>query len=82
VITEIHEPVVVSAEFGNGIFRIRKIVWKNISIQVQKITFRWHSRRNIFPLYHFAVSDGGRILELTLDTESLSWELERIHIEG
>lgn len=82
MIAEINESVKVNAVFSKGAINIRSLSWNNRIVPVKKTTYRWQSRKGVFPIYHFAVSDGTSIFELTFEPVVLQWKLEKIHSDG
>jgi hypothetical protein len=52
--------------------------WSGRSIEVKEITYTWKSREGQKDIYHFSISDGATLFELTFDTTSLLWRLESL----
>lgn len=73
------EAVSVIVSFGRP-YRIRplRFRWSGRTIDVKEITYSWKTREGRKELYHFSVTDGGALYELTFDPGSLLWKLEQL----
>ncbi|MCX8110151.1 MAG: hypothetical protein N3D15_02750 [Syntrophorhabdaceae bacterium] len=73
------EHVKVLATFDPG-YKIRpvKFRWSGRTIRVTEITYTWRSKEGRKDIYHFALTDGSALYELTYDAESLLWRLENL----
>ncbi|HOK56720.1 MAG TPA: hypothetical protein PKV21_08490 [bacterium] len=80
MITEINEKIIVGAIFKNGSIKINWFIWKNRKINIEKITYRWKTKKGEKDIYNFAVTDGFNIFELSFIPEDLIWNLEKIHL--
>ncbi len=62
-------------------YKIRpvKFRWSGRLIKVSEITYTWRSREGIKDIYHFAITDGCALYELTYDSQTLLWRLENLH---
>ncbi len=82
MITDINEPVRVKMIVGKGNIKIISLFWNNRLIPVDKITYRWITKKGIYPVFHFAVSSGKNIMEIHFNPVELQWILDRIHMDG
>lgn len=55
-----------------------KFRWSGRLIRVAEITYTWRSKEGRKDIYHFALTDGSALYELTYDTETLLWRLENL----
>ncbi len=55
-----------------------KFKWAGRTIRVADITYTWRSKEGRKDIYHFALTDGSVLYELTYDTETLLWRLENL----
>lgn len=78
---DIFEKVDVIASFGNP-HKIKPVrfTWSNRTVQVREVTYFWKAKEGAREIYHFSVTDGKTLFELTFDNLSLVWRLE--HIEA
>ena len=76
---DIGENINVIASFGMP-YKIKplKFKWSGRLFEVKEITYLWKSREGRAEIYHFSVSDGKALYELTFDTGSLIWRLVRL----
>ena len=78
----IGERVSVIAAFGEGAkFRPVKFKWTSRLINVKAITYSWTDRIGQSKIYHFSVTDGDTLYELSFNTGSLLWVLEKVETE-
>lgn len=52
--------------------------WSGRLFEVREITYLWKVREGQTEIYHFSVTDGRSLYELTFDTKSLLWRLEKL----
>ncbi len=73
------DAISVIASFG-GPCRIRpvKFRWSGRLFEVKEVTYTWKARDGQREIYHFSVSDGQALYELTFDTGSLRWTVENL----
>ena len=73
------EAIDVLVSFGMP-YRIKpvKFKWSGRSIAVKEITYTWKSKEGLKDIYHFSITDGGTLFELSFDTSSLLWRLESL----
>lgn len=76
---DIGEPISVIVSFGLP-YKIRpmKFKWNRKLFEVKEITYTWETREGQTRCYHFSVSDGKTLYELSFDTTSLLWRLEKL----
>lgn len=83
MITEINEPVSVSASFACGHLKPVAFFWQGRKYKVLKVLGSYHHSKGQFKRYFYAVkTDTQDIFEVYLDAEDMSWKLVRIHTEG
>jgi len=75
----IGETVHVVASFGLP-YKIKPVrfLWSGRLLEVREITYTWKSKEGRKDIYHFSVTDGKSLYELTFDTDSLLWRLENL----
>ena len=75
----IGETVHVIASFGLP-YKIKPIrfKWSGRLLEIKEITYFWKSKEGQSTIYHFSVSDGKTLYELSFDTTSLIWKLENL----
>lgn len=73
------ETISVIASFGLP-YRIRPVRfnWSGRLFEIKEITYTWKTKEGRKNIYHFSVTDGGSLYELTFDTDSLIWKLENL----
>ena len=76
---DIGEPISVIASFGLP-YRIRPVRfrWSGKLFEIRDITYSWQTREGQNRTYHFSVSDGQTLYELSFDTSSLVWKMEKV----
>jgi hypothetical protein len=52
--------------------------WSGRLFEIKEITYTWKTKEGKKNIYHFSVTDGGSLYELTFDTDSLLWRLENL----
>ncbi|MBI5198495.1 MAG: hypothetical protein HZA09_00560 [Nitrospirae bacterium] len=75
----IGETISVMASFGLP-YKIRPVRfrWLGRLLPVTDITYSWKTRDGENIIYHFSVSDGKTLYELSFNTRSLLWRLENL----
>jgi hypothetical protein len=75
----IGERISVVASFGLP-YRLRPVRfrWSGRLFDVKEITYRWNTREGRSTVYHFSVSDGSSLFELSFDSASLLWRIEGV----
>jgi hypothetical protein len=73
------ETVSVIASFGQP-YRIKPVRfnWSGRLFEIKEITYTWKTKEGKKNIYHFSVTDGGSLYELTFDAASLIWRLENL----
>lgn len=76
---DIGETISVIASFGLP-YRIRPVrfKWSGKLFEVRDITYSWQTKEGQNSIYHFSVSDGQTLYELSFDTASLLWKMEKV----
>ena len=82
MINEIREQVKVGVVFTDSRIRPVWFVWNNYRYDVKEVTFSWRSRQGSAPIYHFAVTEGANLFELSFNTKTAEWFLDKIECEG
>jgi hypothetical protein len=77
----IGETISVIASFGLP-YKIRPVrfKWNGRLFEVREITYSWQTKEGQNKIYHFSISDGKTLYELSFDTASLLWRVEKIGI--
>jgi hypothetical protein len=75
----IGENISVMASFGLP-YKIRPVrfKWNKNLFEVKEITYTWQTKEGQNRIYHFSISDGKTLYELSFDTSSLLWRLEKL----
>lgn len=82
MIEEVGEPIDVSAVFSRGVKPVA-FRWRGRKYVVTEVTGRYSASKGGYRRYSFAVRVGtDEIYEITLDTRSMAWRLERVHSVG
>jgi hypothetical protein len=78
---DIGETISVVASFGMP-YKIRpvKFRWNGKLFEVKDITYVWQTKEGQTKIYHFSITDGKTLYELSFDTASLVWRLERLEV--
>jgi hypothetical protein len=77
----IGETISVIASFGLP-YKIRPVrfKWNERLFEVKEITYSWQTKEGQNKIYHFSISDGKTLYELSFDTASLVWHIERLEV--
>jgi hypothetical protein len=54
-------------------------IWRNREYRVQDITYVWREIQGQAEVYHFAVSDGTNVFELSYNAKALDWMITGTH---
>lgn len=54
--------------------------WSGRLVKVEEITYMWKSKEGKNDIYHFSITDGNVLYELSYNTGSLLWRIE--HLEA
>ncbi len=78
----IGERVIVIAMFG-GKYRLRplRFSWAKRVIHIKEITYSWIDMEGSDKVHHFSVTDGATLYELSFNTSSMMWNLEKVETE-
>ena len=78
---DIGETISVVASFGLP-YKIRPVRfrWNQRLFEVKDITYSWQTKEGLTRIYHFSISDGKTLYELSFDTTSLLWRLEKVEV--
>lgn len=76
---DIGETISVIASFGLP-YKIRPVrfKWSGRLFEVKDITYAWQTKEGLTKFYHFSVSDGKTLYELSFDTTSLLWRIDKL----
>lgn len=76
---DVGETISVIASFSQT-YRIKplRFRWSGRLFEVREITYLWKMREGQNEIYYFSVTDGRSLYELTFDTKSLLWRLEKL----
>ncbi|MEW6419356.1 MAG: hypothetical protein AB1480_14790 [Nitrospirota bacterium] len=71
----------VIASFGPP-YKIRPVrfKWNGRLFEVKEITYSWQTKEGQKKKYHFSVTDGKTLYELSFDTNSLLWRMEKLEV--
>jgi hypothetical protein len=73
------EQISVVASFGGGhAFRPVKFRWAGRVVEVKDVTYRWTGWHGDSKVYHFSVTDGTTLFELSFNSASVLWTLENV----
>lgn len=78
---DIGETISVIASFGLP-YKIRplRFKWSGKLFEVRDITYAWQTKEGQTRIYHFSISDGKTLYELSFDTTSLLWRIEKLEV--
>jgi len=78
---DIGETISVIASFGLP-YKIRplRFKWSGKLFEVKDITYAWQTKEGQTRIYHFSISDGKTLYELSFDTTSLLWRIEKLEV--
>lgn len=73
------ESISVVVSFGLP-YKIRPVRfrWMDKLFEVKEVTYSWRTKEGDSKIYHFSVTDGHTLYELSFDTTSLLWRLENL----
>ena len=76
----------VYSETGDRKFphdRLRPVmfIWRNREYRVQDVTYVWRETQGQAEVYHFAVSDGANVFELSYNAKALDWTITGTYSE-
>jgi hypothetical protein len=83
MITEISEPITVAAVFRQGRVTPKVFSWRGRRYQVKQVLGDYHYFKGFYRQNCYSITcDTSDVFEIALDTEDMSWRLERMHVEG
>ena len=73
-------------EPGDGKFphdKLRPVmfIWRNREYRVQDVTYVWREIQGQAEVYHFTVSDGASVFELSYNAKALDWTITGTYSE-
>jgi hypothetical protein len=76
---DVGETISVIASFGLP-YKIKplRFRWSGKLFEVKDITYAWQTKEGQKRIYHFSVTDGTTVYELSFDIFSLLWKLEKL----
>ena len=78
---QINEFIAVLALFDPSCkVRPLRFRWSGRVVKVEEVTYMWKSREDRNDIYHFSLTGGGGLYELSYNTGSLLWRIE--HLEA
>ncbi|OYD14271.1 hypothetical protein CH330_08120 [candidate division WOR-3 bacterium JGI_Cruoil_03_51_56] len=57
-------------------------IWRNHRYRIKDITYVWREKQGDSELYHYAVSDGANVYELSYENKTFNWTLTSISCEA
>ena len=71
-------PVDVGVVFQRAAARPLWFVWGRRRYEVREVAHAWRQECRGVRAHHYAVSDGAKMYELSLDAQTLRWSLGRV----
>lgn len=56
-------------------------IWRNREYRIQNVTYVWREIQGQAEVYHFTVSDGANVFELSYNAKALDWTITGIYGE-
>lgn len=73
------ETISVIVSFGLPCkIRPLRFTWRGKLLEVKEVTYFWTEKEGQKNIYHFSVSDGRALYELSFDAVALLWRLETL----
>lgn len=79
---EIAERIEVGAIFRRGHVRPVWFIWKSRKYEVKTVTYEWHEKKGESLFHFFQLVADDAVFEVSLDSKSLIWHMEKVHDEG
>lgn len=80
--TEVKEPITVVAGFRAGRILPLKIIWKDRSIRIKKVTGTWKVRDGAYSVYYIScMGENDVYYEISFSTKDLVWHLEKLEVQ-
>lgn len=77
---QIKEPIQVGVVFGNTRIKPKWFIWGNRRFDIIDVNYTWKTKEGKNTFYHFAVSDGINVFELSYDSGRIKWELAAVDL--
>jgi hypothetical protein len=55
-----------------------KFIWGKRPFEIREVTYRWKSDEGRSVIYHFSVTDGRTLYEISFNSNTLLWRLEAL----
>ncbi len=68
-------------KFPHDKLRPVMFIWRNREYRVQDVTYVWREIQGQAEVYHFAVSDGANVFELSYNAKTLDWTITGTYSE-
>lgn len=68
-------------KFPHDRLRPFMFIWRNREYHVQDITYVWREIQGQAEVYHFVVSDGANVFELSYNAKALDWTITGTYSE-
>ncbi len=81
MITEIAEKIEVGAIFRRGLTQPVWFIWKSRKYHVKSVTYQWHEMKGESLHYFFQIVADSGVFEVSLNSRTLGWSLEKAHDE-
>jgi len=78
---EINEPILVGVIFSSGKIIPRFFIWNRRKYQIQEVTYFWRSKAGAFPVFHFAVTSYDSVYEISYNSNTSRWLMEKAYME-
>jgi len=83
MVTQVEEPVDVSAVFRSGKMRPMVFIWRNRNYKIHRVLGSYRSMKGRYlEIYYSVMSETPEVYELRFSTDGMSWSLVRVHSEG
>jgi len=68
-------------QFPHDRLRPVMFIWRNREYRVQDVTYVWRETQGQAEIYHFTVSDGASVFELSYNAKALDWAITGTYTE-
>ena len=68
-------------KFPHDKLRPVMFIWRNREYRVQDVTYVWRETQGQAEVYHFTVSDGANVFELSYNAKALDWTITGTYAE-
>lgn len=68
-------------QFPHDRLRPVMFIWRNREYRVQDVTYVWREAQGQAEVYHFTVSDGANVFELSYNAKALDWTISGVYNE-